>query len=135
MNSFPYFKINPSLVRASPSIKRHTLKLRRRPLFNEIQFVQKVTIVSFLLCWNYVHKETFHLFEFHLICLGLSHSIIFCIIILISLNSVHIRSFFGPYFPTFGLNKDQRNSKYRHFSSSTYEETYPVKRWNLLVVS
>ena len=33
-------------------------------------------------------------------------------------KSVRIRSFYGPYFPTFGLNTDQKNSKYGHFSRS-----------------
>ena len=31
---------------------------------------------------------------------------------------VLIWSFPGPYFPAFGLNKDQRNSEYGHFSRS-----------------
>ena len=26
-----------------------------------------------------------------------------------------IRGYFGPYFPAFGLNTDQNNSKYGHF--------------------
>ena len=33
-------------------------------------------------------------------------------------KSVRISSFSVPYFPTFGLNKDQKNSEYGHFSHS-----------------
>ena len=32
---------------------------------------------------------------------------------------VRIRCFFGPHFPAFGLNTDQKNSEYGHFSRST----------------
>ena len=31
---------------------------------------------------------------------------------------IRIRSYFGPYFPEFGLNTDQNNSEYEHFSGS-----------------
>ena len=34
------------------------------------------------------------------------------------MESVHIRSFSSSYFPAFGLNTGQKNSKYEHFSSS-----------------
>ena len=34
-------------------------------------------------------------------------------------KSIHIWSFSGPYFPAFGLNTDQKNSEYGHFSRST----------------
>ena len=51
-------------------------------------------------------------------CTGLC---IYCV------KSVRIRSFFGLYFPAFGLNSiqirentDQNNSEYRHFSHSDY---------------
>ena len=33
-------------------------------------------------------------------------------------KGVRIRSFCSPYFPAFGLNTDQKNSKYGHFSRS-----------------
>ena len=33
-------------------------------------------------------------------------------------KSVRIRSFTYPYFPAFGLNTDQKNSEYGHFSHS-----------------
>ena len=33
-------------------------------------------------------------------------------------KSFRIRSFFGPYFPAFGLNTDQKNSEYRNISRS-----------------
>ena len=33
-------------------------------------------------------------------------------------KSVRIRSFTGPYFPTFGLNTEQKNSEYGHFPHS-----------------
>ena len=33
-------------------------------------------------------------------------------------KSVRIRSFSGPYFPSFGLNTHQKNSEYGHFSRS-----------------
>ena len=33
-------------------------------------------------------------------------------------RSVRIWSFSGPYFPAFGLNTDQKNSEYEHFSRS-----------------
>ena len=35
-----------------------------------------------------------------------------------SIKSRRIRSFPGQYFPTFGLNRDQKNSEYEHFSRS-----------------
>ena len=35
-------------------------------------------------------------------------------------KSVRIRSYSGPYFPTFGLNADQNNIKYGHFLRSEY---------------
>ena len=34
------------------------------------------------------------------------------------MKSVGIRSYSGPYFPAFGLNADQNNSKYGHFLRS-----------------
>ena len=37
------------------------------------------------------------------------------------MKSVCIRSFSGPYFPAFRLNTDEKNSEYRHFSSSGLE--------------
>ena len=33
-------------------------------------------------------------------------------------KTVRIRSYSGPYFPAFGLNTDQNNSEYGHFSRS-----------------
>ena len=33
-------------------------------------------------------------------------------------KGVRIRSYSGPYFPAFGLNTDQNNSEYGHFSRS-----------------
>ena len=36
-------------------------------------------------------------------------------------NFVRTRSFSGPYFPAFGLNIDQKNSEYGHFSCSVYQ--------------
>ena len=33
-------------------------------------------------------------------------------------KGVCIRRFYGPYFPVFGLNTDQKNSEYGHFSRS-----------------
>ena len=38
-------------------------------------------------------------------------------------KSVRIWSFFAPYFPTFGLNTDKKNSEYGHFSRSNALET------------
>ena len=37
-------------------------------------------------------------------------------------KSVCIRSFSGPCLPTFGLNTDQKNSEYGHFSRSVSDE-------------
>ena len=34
------------------------------------------------------------------------------------IKSARIGSYFGPLFPTFGLNADQNNSEYEHFSRS-----------------
>ena len=34
------------------------------------------------------------------------------------MKSVHTRSFSGPYFPTFGLNTDQKNLERGHFLRS-----------------
>ena len=34
------------------------------------------------------------------------------------MKSDHIRNYFGPYFPTFGLNIDQNSSEYGHFIRS-----------------
>ena len=39
-------------------------------------------------------------------------------------KSVHIRSFSGPYFPAFGLNTDQKNSEYGHFSHIVFYLVY-----------
>ena len=36
------------------------------------------------------------------------------------MKSVLIRNFPRPYFPAFGLNTDQKNSKYGHLSRSTW---------------
>ena len=33
-------------------------------------------------------------------------------------KSLRIWSFSDPYFPAFGINADQKNSEYEHFSSS-----------------
>ena len=38
------------------------------------------------------------------------------------MRSARIRSFSGPYFPSFGLNTDQKNSKYRPFLRSANNE-------------
>ena len=35
-------------------------------------------------------------------------------------KSACIRCFYGPYFPPFGLNMDQKNSRYGHFSRSDF---------------
>ena len=40
-------------------------------------------------------------------------------------KSVRIRSYSGPFFPTFGLNTDQINSEYGHFSRSEYFDRKP----------
>ena len=44
--------------------------------------------------------------------------------------SIRIRSFSGPYFPEFGLNTDQKNSEYGHFSCRCYRwiATFPSKQ-------
>ena len=39
-------------------------------------------------------------------------------------KSVHIWSFSGSYFPTFGLNTDQKNSEYGHFYAVLYVYLY-----------
>ena len=38
---------------------------------------------------------------------------------------VRIRSFFGLYFPAFGMNTDRKNSKYGHFSHSESSFSLP----------
>ena len=38
-------------------------------------------------------------------------------------KSVRISSFFAPYFPTFGLNTDKKNTEYGHFSRNNALET------------
>ena len=43
-------------------------------------------------------------------------------------KSVRISSFSVPYFPTFGLNKDQKNSEYGHFSHSANITVWAVNR-------
>ena len=40
-------------------------------------------------------------------------------------KSVRIRSYCGPYFPAFGLNTEQNNSKYGHFSRNVSDITQP----------
>ena len=40
----------------------------------------------------------------------------------LSVKSVRIRSYFGLYFPAFGLNTDQNSSKYGHFLHSYYDK-------------
>ena len=63
-----------------------------------------------------------------------------------SVKSVHIRSFFGPYFPKFGLNTEiysinlrnqskcgkirTRNSEYGHFSGSAPLSGWFCTSWN-----
>ena len=37
------------------------------------------------------------------------------------MKSVPIRNFSGPHFPAFGMNMDQKNSEYRHFSRKNSE--------------
>ena len=34
---------------------------------------------------------------------------------ILSVKSVHIQSYFGPHFHSFGLNTDQNNFEYEHF--------------------
>ena len=54
------------------------------------------------------------------------HKLSFLIPLLLSLGSLHcmksvcIRSYSGSYFPTFGLNRDENNSEYGHFSRSAW---------------
>ena len=38
-------------------------------------------------------------------------------------KSVQIRSFSGPYFPAFGLNTEQKNSVFGHFSRGDTNQT------------
>ena len=42
-------------------------------------------------------------------------------------KSVCIPSFSGPYFSAYGLNTDQQNSEYGHFSRS---ETHEIFLWS-----
>ena len=55
------------------------------------------------------------------------------------MKSVHIRSYFGSHFPTFGLNTDQNNSEYGHFSRTdsmtalTYETLAQLWLWQHLL--
>ena len=45
-------------------------------------------------------------------------------------KSVRIRSYSGPYFFAFGLNTDQNNSEYGHFSRSViYLKSWFFDRW------
>ena len=44
------------------------------------------------------------------------------------LNSVCIRSYSGPHFLAFGLNTDQNNSEYGHFSRSVHLDEYLHKK-------
>ena len=39
-------------------------------------------------------------------------------------KSVRIRSFSGPYSPAFGMNTNQKNSEYGHFSRSGWNQTF-----------
>ena len=48
---------------------------------------------------------------------------------------VRIQSYSGPYFPEFGLNTDQNNSKYGHFSRSSVEMFTPTRSINIAGVS
>ena len=41
-------------------------------------------------------------------------------------KSIRIRRFSGPHFPAFGLNMDQENSDYRHFSYSDIQTVYLI---------
>ena len=47
-------------------------------------------------------------------------------------KSARVRSFCGSYFPAFGMNTDQRNSEYGHFSRSDhfFKGTAKIKRWS-----
>ena len=46
-------------------------------------------------------------------------------------ESIRIRSYFGQYFPAFGLNTDQNNSEYGHFlrsaSFNTFQKNFVVQ--------
>ena len=47
-------------------------------------------------------------------------------------KSARVRSFCGSYFPAFGMNTDQKNSEYGHFSRSDhfFKGTAKIKRWS-----
>ena len=49
--------------------------------------------------------------------------------VLYFVKNVCILSYFGPYFPTIGLNKDQDNFEYGHFSREY--ATHILQWWNL----
>ena len=42
------------------------------------------------------------------------------------MKSIRVRSFSGQYFPAFGLNMDQKNSEYEHFSRSAKFHCYTL---------
>ena len=50
------------------------------------------------------------------------------------MKSICIRSFFGPYFPTFGLNTDQKNLEYGHVSRSVADndKLAGIEQWHMI---
>ena len=44
-----------------------------------------------------------------------------------------MQSFSGTYFPAFGLNTDQKNSKYGHFSHNEYIHYFPVLKIDIKI--
>ena len=49
-------------------------------------------------------------------------------------KSVRIQYYYGPYFPVFGLNTDQNNSEYGHFSRSDVDVVKDYFKNNVLYV-
>ena len=49
-------------------------------------------------------------------------------------KSVHIWSFFGSYFPAFGLNTVQKNSECGHFSRSVLHSVTEMVLWNIITL-
>ena len=48
-------------------------------------------------------------------------------------KSVRIRSYSGPYFPTFGQNTDQNNSEYGRFSRSDMNMIYGMTNVSFII--
>ena len=88
--------------------KSHNIKNKDDIYYNEIQYISQDHFGS---------SENFSMSQ-EVLVIALNQCIKWKIHQIHKIKSVCIRSYSGPYFPAFGLNTDQNNSEYGHFSGS-----------------